>query len=154
MKRTRIISAFAGCGKTYFTKHTEYNTLDLDSSEFEKDENFPQNYINKIKQNIGIYDFILISTHKEVRQVLKDNCLYYYLIYPDIDRKEEFIERLKNCGSTKDLIDKISNNWETWIRDLSFDEHGCSNIRMILPNLENEINHIICSENGDMIDLR
>ena len=74
-KRTVVVSAFPCCGKTYAFENyqNKYSMLDSDSSKFswtyeaEKDENgnilrgikrvrnpnFPKNYIEHIKENIG-----------------------------------------------------------------------------------------------------
>jgi predicted nucleotidyltransferase len=82
--KTRIISAFPGTGKTYFYNKNKETTMDSDSSQFsgvkdqngnntkERNPNFPKNYIEHIKENIGKYEFILVSSHKEVRNALKD----------------------------------------------------------------------------------
>ena len=74
-----IISAYPACGKTtYFNKHSKYakgkgtrKILDSDSSKFswvydedgnktdERDPNFPNNYIEHIKENILDADLVV-----------------------------------------------------------------------------------------------
>lgn len=160
--KTRIISAFPGTGKTFFYDNNKTKTLDSDSSNFSwiKDENgnntkernpdFPQNYIDHIKENIGKYEFILVSSHKEVRDSLKENCLFFYLVYPDrFFDKERFIQRYIDRGSPKPFIDLVDKNWDSWIKECEFEMVGCKQVRMALLNLTDEINHIICSENGE-----
>ena len=161
--KTRIISAFPGTGKSYFYNENKSTTIDSDSSEFswvkddqgnntkERNPNFPQNYIEHIKENIGKYDFIFVSSHKEVREALKDNCIFFYLIYPDVNRKEEFVQRYIDRGSPNGFIKLIQSNWDEWIKECEFEMYGCSNVRMILPNLSDELSHIIASENGDSL---
>ena len=161
--KTRIISAFPGTGKSYFYNENKSTTIDSDSSEFswvkddqgnntkERNPNFPQNYIEHIKENIGKYDFIFVSSHKEVREALKYNCIFFYLIYPDVNRKEEFVQRYIDRGSPNGFIKLIESNWDEWIKECEFEMYGCSNVRMILPNLSNELSHIIASENGDSL---
>ncbi len=161
--KTRIISAFPGTGKSYFYNENKSTTIDSDSSEFswvkddqgnntkERNPNFPQNYIEHIKENIGKYEFIFVSSHKEVREALKDNCIFFYLIYPDVNRKEEFVQRYIDRGSPNGFIKLIESNWDEWIKECEFEMYGCSNVRMILPNLSNELSHIIASENGDSL---
>jgi hypothetical protein len=97
--KTKIISAFPGVGKSVY--HSKYPdiTLDSDSSNFSwiKDDNgnnteernpdFPKNYIEHIKSNIGKYKYIFVSSHKEVRNALFDNCIFFY--GPFIQMKEE-----------------------------------------------------------------
>jgi len=158
--KTRIISAFPATGKTwYFNNHK--NVLDSDSSNFSwmieygdkiRNPKFPQNYIEHIKDNIGKYDIILVSSHKVVRDALLDNCLFFYLIYPTIDKKDEFLKRCRERADSESFVSLINDNWEKWIRECMFCCYGCENIPMTLDNIENEINHIVRSEKGDAIE--
>lgn len=174
--KTKIISAFPGTGKSIY--HSKYPdiTLDSDSSNFswieqripidgdgnegyayhiEKIRNpeFPQNYINHIKENIGKYKYIFVSSHKEVRDVLFDNCLFFYLIWPPSHRKEEFIQRYKDRGNSENFIELISSKWEEWEKEIWWLEDGCKLINLVLDNLEDEIRHLeICWYGGDVKD--
>ena len=88
--RTRIISAFPGTGKTYYHKMNPETTLDSDSSNFSwleapagglvRNPEFPNNYIQHIKENIGKYEIIFVSSHEEVRKALIENCIFFYLL--------------------------------------------------------------------------
>jgi len=156
--RTRIISAFPGTGKTFYCKLHPDITLDSDSSSFSwveinqvKTRNlyWPSNYIEYIQDNIGKYEFIFVSTHKEVREALLNSCLFFYLIYPDKDEKELYIKRFKDRGSSKEFVDLLTEKWDSWIKELTFCEYGCSNIEMVFPYLDKELDHIVRSENGD-----
>lgn len=137
MKNTKIISAFPGCGKTYcFNKYkdSDIKILDSDSSEFswikddkgnntkERNPEFPENYINHIKANIGKVDIIFVSSHDVVRRALKDNDLNYYMIYPDINCKEEYITRYRNRGNDEKFISFIDKNFNSFIEDISKEE--------------------------------
>lgn len=157
--RTKIISAFPGTGKsTYHNKHKE-TTLDSDSSNFSwitdsdgnkvRNPDFPKNYIQHIKENIGKYEIIFISSHKEVRDALLDECIFFYLVYPDDNRKEEFIERYRNRGNDEKFIELVTNKWEDWMKEIWFLPDGCKHINMVLDNLEDEIEHLIASTNGE-----
>ena len=154
--RTKIISAFPGTGKSvYHSKHKD-TTLDSDSSMFswvvgsdgikKRNPDFPANYINHIKENIGKYEYILVSSHKEVRDALLDACLFFYLVYPDSDRKEEFIERYKNRGNDENFIQLVNSKWNDWMYEISLLRGGVKKINMVLPNLEDEIRHLNSSE--------
>lgn len=133
--KTTVISAFPGCGKTYFyneykNRGTFRGVIDSDSSEFSwvKDENgnntkernpeFPQNYIKHIKDNIGKVEVIFVSSHDIVRKALEDNNIEYTIVYPNKDQKEEFINRYIQRGNNKDFIKFISNNWDNFIDDI------------------------------------
>jgi hypothetical protein len=147
--KTKIISAFPGTGKSYYYKNNLKTTLDSDSSQFQwlnitkngsrdggnliPNPKFPQNYINHIKNNIGKYEFIFVSSHNIVREALKNNCLYFYLLVPDIDDKDIYIKRYKDRGDHPKFIDKISKNWEQWINEC-LEECHCNIITMYKHN--------------------
>lgn len=158
--RTRIISAFPGTGKSVFYKKNESTTLDSDSSLFswiyvdnEKKRHpfFPHNYINHIKKNIGRYEFILVSSHAEVRQALINNSIFFYWITPVPERKEEFIQRYKERGNDDGFVKLLETKWDDWMEEFFLDPGiGLKKIAMTLPYLEDEIRHIVASENGEM----
>jgi hypothetical protein len=152
--RTKIVSAFPGTGKSFFHKKYPEISLDSDSSNFSwiKDENgnntkernpeFPQNYIDHIKSNIGKYEYIFVSSHKEVRDALLDNCIFFYLVFPKKQRKEEFIQRYRDRGNPESFISLIDANWDNWIDEMYWIDYGCEKITMVLDNLEDELNHL------------
>ena len=114
---TAIISAFPGTGKTYLKENNKRLTIwDSDSSHFSKSPEFPQNYIDYIKLGIKLeVDLILVSTHEVVRKALFDNNLEFITIVPEMDQKDDYIERYKRRGSSKEFIDLISANWDLWL---------------------------------------
>jgi hypothetical protein len=128
--KTLVISAFPGTGKSYcYTneKHLFNGILDSDSSEFKwlKDNQgnktnqvnpeFPNNYIQHIKDNIGKVEIIFVSSHKEIREALKLAGIEYILVYPNTYQKKEYLKRYKERGSNKAFIDRVESNWEDWI---------------------------------------
>lgn len=134
--KTKIISAFPGTGKSTFFKENGDICIDSDSSNFswivdaegnkERNPEFPKNYIQHIKDNIGKYEYIFVSSHDEVRNMLFDNCIFFYLVYPSIDRKDEFLERYKNRGNDDSFIALLSKNWTKWLSDINMINDGCS----------------------------
>ncbi len=128
-KSTILISAFPGVGKSYLFKNLkDYKILDSDSSTFDKDL-FPGNYIDHIKQNIGVVDIIMISTHDVVRQQLEENGLFFVLVYPDISLKDEYIGRYNERGNDDNFIKILGENWENWITDIE-KQKGCLKIKL------------------------
>lgn len=132
-KQAIVISAFPGCGKTYCYKNLQNNLkiIDSDSSNFSwiKDENgnntkvrnpeFPNNYINHIKENINYTDIIFVSSHSEVRTALKENGIKSVLIFPEKDLYLKFMKRYRDRGNDDIFIDFISHNWSKFIDDMS-----------------------------------
>src|SRR5574344_679759 len=128
---TVVISGFPAIGKTQFVKNRkDLKVLDSDSSNFswtkdnegnntkERNPNFPNNYIQHIKYNIGKVDVILVSSHDIVRKALEDNKIKYYLVYPDKGLKQEYLDRYIIRGNDTNFIDFINNNWDKFIDDI------------------------------------
>ena len=136
--RTKIVSAFPGVGKTTYHKNNPDTTLDSDSSGFSwvvdehgnktRNPSFPQNYINHIKENIGKYKYIFVSSHKEVRDALLDNCIFFYLVYPDDNRKDEFIQRYRDRGNDENFIKLVDSKWDEWMREFYWMNRGCEKL--------------------------
>jgi hypothetical protein len=129
---TVIISAFPGTGKSYFQNSHE-NVLDSDSSLFSwlekgvRHPDFPQNYINHIKENIGKAGVIMVSSHKVVRDALINNDIDFWLVYPAKELKEYYLQRYKDRGNEPAFIDMIDKNWDAFINELEGQE-GCRKI--------------------------
>ena len=131
MKDTKIISAFPACGKTYvFENFKDKVILDSDSSKFSwvivgnqkvRHPGFPQNYINHIKESIGKADYILVSTHENVRRALEEAGIDFYLVYPERNLKEEWIGRCFLRGNRENFCLLIADNWDNWMDDLEED---------------------------------
>lgn len=129
-----LLAGFPGTGKSYYT-NTESGYMpqgfatDSDSSKFDK-ANFPNNYIEHIKQKISEgYARIFISSHKEVRDYLVENGIEFTLVYPKKELKEEYLERYEERGSPDGFIKLISDNWDLWLEELK-NQKGCNHIEL------------------------
>lgn len=124
MKNTKVISGFPGVGKSVLFRSDGYNSLDSDSSMFSwieegvRHPDFPNNYMNHIKENIGKVDYIFVSSHDIVRDALKENNIEYILVYPSIDLKDEYIKRYTDRGNNEGFINFIGANWDKFITDI------------------------------------
>ena len=128
-----VISAFPGCGKTYFfNKHKEYmKVLDSDSSMFswiynddgtkERHPDFPNNYIRHIKENLDTQDIIFVSSHAQVRKALYDAGIKFVLVFPSTNLKEEWMLRLSDRGSSEEFVKLIGDNWNSWLKECNDD---------------------------------
>lgn len=130
---TFVISAFPACGKSHCFNNLNgkgLKILDSDSSKFswvkdingenttKRNPNFPQNYIQHIKENIGKVDIIFVSSHEIVRKALLENNITTILVYPYKKCKNEWIERFKQRGNDEKFIKFISDNWDNFIDDM------------------------------------
>ena len=123
-KKTVIVSGFPGTGKSYYVNYAEGSgympqgfAIDSDSSKFNK-SNFPSNYIEHIKNNIGKVKIIFVSSHKEVRDAMVKNNIHFTLAYPNKSLKIEYLKRYANRGSSVSFIDLIYKNWDNWLNEL------------------------------------
>lgn len=135
-KKAIVISGFPGIGKSHFFRLMEKSgkrVLDSDSSNFSwiekgvRHPDFPQNYINHIKDNLHTSDIILVSSHNIVRDALVKNNIPFILVYPNRSIKEEYINRYKIRGSDNNFIDLLQKNWDNFIDDCE-NQIGCEKI--------------------------
>ncbi len=136
MKNTKVIAAFPACGKTYYFYNREEDNivLDSDSSKFSwieypliknglpknetikfRNPDFPNNYIEHIKENIGKADYIFVSTHDEVRKALRDAGIKFAIVFPEQSLKEEWVGRCFLRGSGEKFCQLIADQWDNWI---------------------------------------
>ncbi|WP_252214447.1 hypothetical protein [Clostridium sp. VAP41] len=163
MKQTFVISAFPACGKSYcFRNHQDiFSMLDSDSSEFswikdsegnntkERNPNFPSNYIDHIKENIGKVDVVFVSSHEAVRKALAENNIKTIIVYPNKCMKEEWIRRFKERGNNEAFIKFISDNWNNFINDIQNEDYGFLKQRLSKDTSYLDLNFLQgCYDNG------
>ena len=108
--------------------------LDSDSSVFswlydpytlkktdKRNPEFPNNYIKHIKNKMLTEDIIFISSHKQVREALKQLDIPYTLVIPKRELKDEWIERFRSRGNTEEFINNVIKNWDDWMDELYAD---------------------------------
>lgn len=87
MKRTMIVSAFTGCGKTFLAKgkNCKYVVKDSDSSTYVKDSGWADCYVSNVMEyaKTGKYDFIFICMSEAVLKVLCKRGIPYVIVEPD-----------------------------------------------------------------------
>lgn len=120
-----IVSGFPGVGKSFLAAGKKIQ--DSDSSSFRFSVDWPNNYIQHIKDSDA--DVILVSSHKEVRQALSDNNIFFFLAYPEMDCIEEYLERYRKRGSTEDFIKLVHENFYDWIFELQR-QRNCAHLIM------------------------
>lgn len=133
---TKIYSVFPACGKTWLCEHQEdYNLkiLDSDSSQFgwvringlkERNPDFPANYIKHIKDNIGKYDCIFVSSHASVRRALEEEGIDFTIVYPEQRCQAEWVGRCfirDKAGESGCGAEVLYNNWDEWTTECFMD---------------------------------
>ena len=82
--------------------------------------NFPANYIQHIKQNIGKYDYIFVSSHASVREALDAEGIDFTIVYPSAACFAEWVGRCfirDKRGETGCNPGVLYDNWTQWISE-------------------------------------
>lgn len=118
-----VISAFLGTGKTYFTANAPegVRVADSDSSQFSwaapkvRHPEWPANYMQHVQGLIdnGV-DFILVSSHKEVRDALRAAGIPFVAVFPMSSLKADYLERYRHRGSPEAFVNLLSSKWSEW----------------------------------------
>ena len=111
-----------------------------------RNPDFPNNYIQHIKEHLNTEDVIFVSSHKSVRDALKEADIPYYLIYPKKEMKSTWLWRFKDRGSSEDFIQFQDEHWDEFINEMDMEtyptkiqlEH-CVNYDAITVTLMNDI---------------
>ena len=124
----KIISGFPGIGKSSLYNQAPERIADSDSSQFDKSE-FPDNYIVHIRSLLeeGVKDYILVSSHFEVRDELEERGFPFFLVYPERGLKEEYLQRYRDRKSPQAFVDMMDANWDKFITGCE-DQEGCEHI--------------------------
>lgn len=153
--RTKIFSVFPACGKTWLCEHQEQfglKILDSDSSKFSwlyvdtdefgeplegyrrvRNPDFPANYIKHIKENMGKYDYIFVSSHASVREALEAEDIDFTIVYPSMSCFAEWIGRCfirDKRGESSCNPDVLYDNWYQWLRECEVT--GCNHEEIVL----------------------
>jgi len=140
MSKEIIISGYAGTGKT--TVGNKYkNIIDLDCSDYKwiyKNDDiknmenelrkgindrivnpqWPYNYVKSIVENTLIYDIVLISQQKELRDLLDSKGVNYIVCFPSLDCKDKYINRYRERGNNETFIGVQEQNYNKWVSKL------------------------------------
>ncbi len=125
-----LIAGFGAIGKTAVSKKYN-NVMDLESSSFKYiiddelkklnpeerkglksrklNKEFPDNYYNEIIKDLEVYEIVLISMHNEIIDLLEENNINYYVVYPEENMIEEILERCKNRGNKDDFLNGVKD---------------------------------------------
>lgn len=123
-----IVSGFPGIGKSWLKSNTDLAVSDSDSSKWSK-SNFPDNYLKYISDLYlsKNFDVILVSTHSDVRAGMARLNMPFFLIYPSLECKAEYMERYKQRGSPEGFLQLMDKQWENFVEGC-MEQNGCVHI--------------------------
>lgn len=128
-ERSPVICGFTGTGKTYAAAKAAC-LQDVNPGKFawahgfkneHRHPDFPNNYVGALRDLLLLGRRPLASTHSSVRDLLEDALIPYVLVFPAMRCKAEYLERLRQRGSSAESVRTLDENWETWIHELQED---------------------------------
>lgn len=157
MLKPTVICGFPGIGKSFAALNSaEHRIVDLDYRYFHEDADFsfPEGYLMEIEnlRNSLEPKFILVSTHKAVREGLTRKNIPYVLVYPESGLSDTYAKRYdsdergnapKRAGFTEfmeteydDLRDELDKDPEAQLRVTTT---GADTLMDVLDYIEKEV---------------
>lgn len=154
-----FVYCYTATGKsTVGKKYT--NVLDLESTLFkytgitkeienekgtkrEINKDYPDNYFRALEDAKDKYDYILVSDNICDEWFRKNN-ITYWQVYPSIELKEEYLQRMKARGNNQKFLEYQDKLWEEWVNGCKNDKYAVKHIELkagqyledVLPNLK------------------
>ena len=158
-----IIAAYAGCGKTTFANevwdsidmvvvpykydvNSEPCSADVEKNKasygYDMNRNWPRNYISAVITAYHRYRYVLVPTSAPVLLELRRFRLPYILCYPDRTLKEEYRQRYKERGNSKEFESIFIDGWDGFIDSFEADTYGKRIILQSGEYLKDRLNEI------------
>ena len=157
IKNTLVIATLFCCGKSYLCKHnnTKYSIVNVnEGSENKKDSEKIQSlvnkdYISKIQDYIGSYDFILVSANNQTLAKLRKEKIPYVLVYPEQTRECYLEWEKRNTERGTDFLWKACKcHWNYLLKRLQKDPYAIKHYHLSENEyLSDIINHIYSDQN-------
>lgn len=125
-----LIGGFKAIGKSTLAKKYS-NVIDLESSNFEylmdeeikripveqrkgtknrkRNPEWPLNYYSELISNLKKNHIVLFANKTEVVELLNENNIDYYIVWPEENMLDEIIERSRKRGNNEEFISKITS---------------------------------------------
>lgn len=125
-----LIGGFKVIGKSTLAKKYS-NVIDLESSNFEylmdeemkripveqrkgiknrkRNPEWPLNYYSELISNLKKNHIVLFANKTEVVELLNENNIDYYIVWPEENMLDEIIERSRKRGNNEEFISKITS---------------------------------------------
>ena len=117
IKKTILIAAWCGTGKTYICEKTNINAIEIEYWKY-KDIDIKNKYIEDIKKNIGNVDYIFISTDPEGLMLLYKEGFEIILVYPKKELRNDYLNRYIKRDDPHEFIGAFMKYWDSWIDEL------------------------------------
>lgn len=95
-----------------------------------RNPDFPNNYIEHIKENIGKVDIIFVSSHLQVREALTNAGIRFCTVYPKKKMLNEWVGRMYRRGNDQKFINFQIEHWDEFVGNISNEPHGFDVFRL------------------------
>jgi hypothetical protein len=116
-KNTIIYSAWCGSGKTFICEKTDIKAVEIEYWKY-KEKGLFKEYIQDVKKNFGVVDYIFIATEPQGLKLLHDAGFEITLVYPKNELRNEYLDRYIERDSPYDFIGVFMKYWTPWINEL------------------------------------
>lgn len=108
-----IICGFPGTGKSMMARDS--NWVDLESTPFKRNWLL---YAEVAKHMSDAGYTVMVSTHKELLEMLEQIEVRYTVVVPPISDEDVYVTRYDMRGNSYEFIQTIKANWKNWIHDI------------------------------------
>lgn len=110
-------------------RNISFKYIDLESSSFRNKEGIRPDdwyvyYCNVAEHLSRQHNIVFVSTHKEVRDILKDSEENVVCIFPSLELKDKWIEKLENRYNTT----KSDKDYRAWKNALQYYEENIKDL--------------------------
>lgn len=108
-----IVCGFPGTGKSMMARRS--NWVDLESTPFKKNWLL---YAEVAKHMSDNGYTVMVSTHRELLEMLEQIETSYTVVVPPICDEEVYIRRYDMRGNSYEFIQTLRANWKNWLHDI------------------------------------
>jgi hypothetical protein len=116
-KNTLVVSAFPGTGKTFICSLNTVSAIEVEYWKY-KNEGLEDKYVDDVRKQIGVVDYVFISTDPECLERLRKDGIDFTLVYPENNLRNEYLERYIKRDSPYEFIGTFMKYWDLWIDEL------------------------------------
>jgi hypothetical protein len=136
--KTILCAAFPGTGKTYFCGHSQLKAIEVEFWQYES----RKQYIQDVKAQMGKVDFVFLSTDVEGLQLLHNEGLEIFLVYPQKNLRNKYLDRYIERDNPYDFIGTMMKYWDATIEKLK-EQKYCKHIVLEKNQYLSDVLHLL-----------
>ena len=121
-----LCAAFCGSGKTFICNQPNIKAVEVEYWKY-KDNGLQKEYINDVKKQFALVDYIFISTDSDGLKLLQNQGFEIILVYPQNELRNEYLDRYISRDNSYEFIGIFMKHWDLWINELK-EQKYCKHI--------------------------